>query len=510
MVDEMSVAAADEAVVTEDMIAALKGRAAFYDLLAAIYFRPLTAEQIDNIAEMDWSEYADVNELFADGVNDITRYLRKRNSGTRQALAVDFTSAFAGTSSWKGRYAVPYESVHTSEEGLMFQDAYHEVFQLYKANHVAKAEATTSPTITCRSCASSSWCSQIASLPPLRPRRRGGPASGSHVPRVPRRPYPLVVRHVPGSGASAFGDALLSGRLEDFQGFLPRGRRAFGCYRRRARAAPRGARGEVTWDFAIILAVTIVGCFALRNPLKALPVAFYAAAIAIDVVYVYGVFFGLPARHLEPAVRPHPEVRAVAGPVRGRHVHRMPEPGRPRYHWLKPVRSELSIVAWFLSLGHMAVYLESYLPRLLGGGEIGGNVMGAFVLAVVLLVLLVVLGVTSFAFVKRQMSTASWKKVQKLAYPFFGLVYVHLLLMLLPSALHGGLAAQASVVVYSVGGSSAMPSAAWAGVGRPERRGWQCPRPTTRLPPSPTNRKWYRRPIGSHRGALGCRRALLR
>ena len=47
-------------------------------------------------------------------------------------------------------------------------------------------------------------------------------------------------------------------------------------------------------DFAIILAVTIVGCFALRNPLKALPVAFYAAAIAIDVVYMYGVFFGLP------------------------------------------------------------------------------------------------------------------------------------------------------------------------------------------------------------------------
>ena len=73
MVDETSVAAADEAVVTEDMIAALKGRAAFYDLLAAIYFRPLTAEQIDNIAEMDWSEYADVNELFADGVNDVSR-----------------------------------------------------------------------------------------------------------------------------------------------------------------------------------------------------------------------------------------------------------------------------------------------------------------------------------------------------------------------------------------------------------------------------------------------------
>ena len=46
--------ATEAAAVTADMIAALKGRAAFYDLLAAIYFRPLTAEQIDDIAEMDW------------------------------------------------------------------------------------------------------------------------------------------------------------------------------------------------------------------------------------------------------------------------------------------------------------------------------------------------------------------------------------------------------------------------------------------------------------------------
>jgi len=107
-------------------------------------------------------------------------------------------------------------------------------------------------------------------------------------------------------------------------------------------------------------------------------------------------------------------------------------------------------VAWFLSLGHMAVYLESYLPRLLGSGAVSGNVVASFALAVVLLVLLVVLGVTSFAFVKKRMRTDTWKRVQKLAYPFFALVYVHLLLMLLPSALHGGAASSASVAVYSV------------------------------------------------------------
>ncbi len=138
-------ALATDEQVNEAMIAALKGRADFYDLLAAIYFRPLSAEQIENIAGLDLTEYADMNELFADGLNDISRYLRKRHSGTRQELAVDFTAAFAGTSSWKGRYAVPYESVHTSEEGLMFQDAYHEVFRLYKENRVAKADGYDFP-----------------------------------------------------------------------------------------------------------------------------------------------------------------------------------------------------------------------------------------------------------------------------------------------------------------------------------------------------------------------------
>ena len=70
-------------------------------------------------------------------------------------------------------------------------------------------------------------------------------------------------------------------------------------------------------------------------------------------------------------------------------------------------------------------------------------------LALVLFALLLVLGVTSFNAVKRRMRADTWKRVQLLAYPFFGLVYVHLLLMLLPSALQGGAAAQASVAAYT-------------------------------------------------------------
>ena len=67
-----------------------------------------------------------------------------------------------------------------------------------------------------------------------------------------------------------------------------------------------------------------------------------------------------------------------------------------------------------------------------------------------LFALLVVLGVTSFNVVKKRMKKETWKRVQLLAYPFWGLVYVHLLLMLVPSALRGGAPAQMAVVVYSV------------------------------------------------------------
>lgn len=127
------------------IVSALEGRAAFYDVVAALYYRPLTQEQIDRIADGGLSAFAGTNELVAEGLHDMERAVAKRHSGTRQELAVDFTGAFAGTSSWKGRYATPYESVFTSEEGLLFQESYHEVHRLYRESGVRKGEGYDFP-----------------------------------------------------------------------------------------------------------------------------------------------------------------------------------------------------------------------------------------------------------------------------------------------------------------------------------------------------------------------------
>lgn len=123
----------------------LEGRAAFYETLASLYFKPLTQEQIDAMAIADFSMYAQVNDAFAEGAEDIQRYLSKRNTDTRRALAVDFTAAFAGTSAYEGKVAVPFKSVFTSDEGLMCRDGFVEVFTALKSERLRRREGLDWP-----------------------------------------------------------------------------------------------------------------------------------------------------------------------------------------------------------------------------------------------------------------------------------------------------------------------------------------------------------------------------
>lgn len=119
--------------------------------------------------------------------------------------------------------------------------------------------------------------------------------------------------------------------------------------------------------------------------------------------------------------------------------------------WLQPIRAELSIIACILSLGHIVAYLTSIGMRIFTNvGAFSPNIIISFVLSLVLTALLLVLGVTSFRFVKKRMSTKRWQRIQWFAYPFFLLTWVHILLYLMPSALQGSVTPLTNVIVYSV------------------------------------------------------------
>ena len=60
------------------------------------------------------------------------------------------------------------------------------------------------------------------------------------------------------------------------------------------------------------------------------------------------------------------------------------------------------------------------------------------------------LTVTSFNYVRRSMKATTWKKIQVLAYPFFILTYLHVVLILVTPNFSMGSKALISVIIYTV------------------------------------------------------------
>lgn len=123
----------------------LAARAAFYRTLASLYFKELDQAGIDRLAEADLAGIGFDDELMREGFADMAAYLRRRDGGTRQQLASDFAGAILGAGSYEERRATPYESVFTSEGGLLMQEARDDVYRLFCEAHLAVDEDLRTP-----------------------------------------------------------------------------------------------------------------------------------------------------------------------------------------------------------------------------------------------------------------------------------------------------------------------------------------------------------------------------
>jgi DMSO/TMAO reductase YedYZ heme-binding membrane subunit len=117
--------------------------------------------------------------------------------------------------------------------------------------------------------------------------------------------------------------------------------------------------------------------------------------------------------------------------------------------YLNPIRAELSIIAAFLVIGHFALYLSNYISYKSGLFLLAPGFVSSFIIAIIMLILLMPLTITSFNLIKKQMSANRWKTVQRLAYPFFGLIFFHMLGYLVVPALNGSGRAMLNVGMYA-------------------------------------------------------------
>lgn len=97
---------------------------------------------------------------------------------------------------------------------------------------------------------------------------------------------------------------------------------------------------------------------------------------------------------------------------------------------LFPIRGELSIIASLLTIAHNVIFGIHYFPQLLLRPQtMPLRTLAAAGVSVLLLLLLLPLFVTSFKCIRKKMKAAKWKRLQKLAYPFFMLIYVHVMIL---------------------------------------------------------------------------------
>ncbi|PYG86681.1 DMSO/TMAO reductase YedYZ heme-binding membrane subunit [Ruminiclostridium sufflavum DSM 19573] len=118
---------------------------------------------------------------------------------------------------------------------------------------------------------------------------------------------------------------------------------------------------------------------------------------------------------------------------------------------LMPVRAELSILASILTLTHNAAYGVTYFKMMfINSSMLKTTQFTAGVITIILLCLMIPLTVTSFKLIRRHMNGKTWKKLQKSAYLFYALIYLHVMFLSVPGAINGNISYRISVVVYSV------------------------------------------------------------
>ena len=102
---------------------------------------------------------------------------------------------------------------------------------------------------------------------------------------------------------------------------------------------------------------------------------------------------------------------------------------------LLSIRAELAIIASIFIIPHSIIYFVRFillkLPKIIKTGIIPKIYIGYISIGIIAFIIMLPLFVTSFKKVRRKMQGRKWRNLQRLAYIFYFIVYIHILLILL-------------------------------------------------------------------------------
>ncbi len=122
----------------------ITNRASMYLFLARCFRIEVDQIFLDQLAQMDFGIESDQPEI-AEGYRMLMDYLAQVSSGTLTDLAVDYASVFLAAGKLEGHSAFPYESVYTSPDKLIMQDARDQVLKLYRDEGLDRSDELDVP-----------------------------------------------------------------------------------------------------------------------------------------------------------------------------------------------------------------------------------------------------------------------------------------------------------------------------------------------------------------------------
>lgn len=130
--------------VTEFEIVQLN-RIALYRFVARLFLKPLDNDDLDSLAATDFTAMACGDQAIDHGLHIMQRTLARRNTGTRELLNRDYTSAFYGVQTIDGKVAVPYESAFENNTQRLMGAARNRVYNIYKKQALKLSDGINLP-----------------------------------------------------------------------------------------------------------------------------------------------------------------------------------------------------------------------------------------------------------------------------------------------------------------------------------------------------------------------------
>ena len=128
----------------------------------------------------------------------------------------------------------------------------------------------------------------------------------------------------------------------------------------------------------------------------------------------------------------------------------LPDEARELRKKLLPARGELSIFAALITISHAVVYGISYCKRLFSGHDLQSDFVITCVICLLLMLIMIPLTVISFKAIRKKIKGKTWKAIQRAAYVFYALIYLHVMVILIPRARQGREGVLFSIVIYTI------------------------------------------------------------